>query len=221
MRWFARAACKILIACAVAEGASVAAAAHPHVFVKARAEIVFDGQGRMTDIRHVWQFDPAFSAFATMGFPKNSDGKLTSAELAPLAKVNVTSLSSYGFFTWLRIGEKDIALKFPDQYFLREANGVLTLHYRLPLASPTPPARQMTMEVFDPQYFVAFTFAKTNPVTLDHAPPGCTATYRAPQPVSWTIMAELAAVPASQHDLPPALQKAAAPLANLINISCP
>src|SRR5690348_12685207 len=73
--------------------------AHPHVFVDARAEILFDGQGRMTAIRHVWEFDRAFSAFASQGLDKDGDGVLSAKELAPLAKTNVTSLNYYGFFT--------------------------------------------------------------------------------------------------------------------------
>jgi ABC-type uncharacterized transport system substrate-binding protein len=221
MRRLSRTSRKILFACVIVAGASAPAAAHPHVFVKARSAIVFDSKGRITDIRHVWQFDPAFSAFATMGFDKNGDGKLSSAELAPLAKVNVTSLSSYDFFTWLRVRGKDVKLKFPDRYFLRFRKDRLTLYYELPLVAPIAPGAKMTMEVFDPQYFVAFTFAKKNPITLYGAPRGCTASYEPPHQLSWKIMAALAAIPVSQHDLPPALQKAAAPLANVIKVLCP
>jgi ABC-type uncharacterized transport system substrate-binding protein len=175
----------------------------------------------MTDIRHVWKFDPAFSAFASQGLDKNGDGKLSAAELAPMAKTNVDSLKYYGYFTWLSIGKEKIKLKYPDKYFLRRESGQLTLYYELPLATPTMPGPQMTLEVYDPEYFVAFTFAKKNPITLYHAPPGCTAEYHPPHPLDAKIMARLAAVPASQHDLSPALEDAAVGLANLIKISCP
>ncbi len=198
-----------------------AAAAHPHVFVQARSEVLFDRQGRMTDVRHVWQFDPAFSAFASQGLDTNGDGKLSAAELAPMAKTNVDSLKYYGFFTWLTVGKKKIKLKDPDKYFLRDDKGLLTLYYELPLAAPTPPGPHMTLEVYDPEYFVAFTFAKKNPITLYHAPAGCTAAYHPPHPLDAKIMAQLAAVPVSQHDLPKALEDAAVGLANLIEISCP
>ncbi len=175
----------------------------------------------MTDIRHVWQFDPAFSAFASQGLDKNGDGKLDAAELAPLAKTNVKSLKYYGFFTWLTVGKKKISLKFPDKYFLRDRKGQLTLYYELPLATPAAPGRKTVLEVFDPEYFVAFTFAKKDPITLYHAPPGCKAEYRPPHPLDAKIMAQLAAVPASHRKLPPALEDAAVGLANLIGISCP
>jgi ABC-type uncharacterized transport system substrate-binding protein len=218
LRWFPN---RLAMIVALAVAMPAAAAAHPHVFVKAKAEVLFDGQGRITYVRHVWQFDPAFSAFASQGLDTNHDGKLSPEELAPMAKTNVDSLKVYRFFTWLTIGKKKIQFKFPDKYFLRDYNGLLTLYYELPLAEPAVPGPDMTLEVYDPEYFVAFTFAKKDPITLYHAPPGCKASYQPPHPLDAKIMAELAAVPASQHDLPPALEDAALGLANLIKMSCP
>src|SRR5690606_5601131 len=62
--------------------AATAARAHPHVFIDARAEIVFDAEGRVAAIRHVWQFDEGFSIYATQGLDEDGDGKLSDAELA-------------------------------------------------------------------------------------------------------------------------------------------
>jgi ABC-type uncharacterized transport system substrate-binding protein len=208
------------VAFCVVIGAATQAQAHPHVFVDARAQILFDAQGRMTDIRHVWEFDPAFSAFASQGLDKNGDGKLSAKELAPLAKTNVKSLKYYHFFTILSVGNRQIKLKFPDKYFLRSRGGRLTLYYELPLQTPTRPGPHNTLEIYDPEYFVAFTFAKQNPITLYHAPAGCSAQYHPPHPLDAGIMAKLAAVPASQHDLPPALRDAAVGLANIITMTC-
>jgi ABC-type uncharacterized transport system substrate-binding protein len=217
LRLFLRIGCAIAFAIAM----PVAAMAHPHVFVNAKTEILFDAQGRMTHVRHVWQFDPAFSAFATQGLDKNGDGKLSERELAPLAKVNVDSLKEYRFFTWLTVGKQQVKFKFPDKYFLRMYDGLLTLFYQLPLARPTAPGPKMTLEVYDPEYFVAFTFVKDEPIVLYHAPAGCAAQYHPPHPLNASIMQRLAEIPASQHDLPPALADAAVGLANVIEISCP
>ena len=196
------------------------AIAHPHVFVDARAEVLFDAQGRMAYIRNIWEFDPAFSAFATQGLDKNGDGKLSAKELAPLAHTNVTSLKYYGFFTHLSVGNRLIKLRFPDKYFLRWAGGRLTLYFQLPLVTPTRPGPKTTLEIFDPEYFVAFTFMKKSPVILYGAPARCHAEYHPPHALTASIMAALAAVPASQHDLPPALRDAAVGLANIITLEC-
>jgi ABC-type uncharacterized transport system substrate-binding protein len=197
------------------------AAAHPHVFVDARAEIVFDKAGAITAIRHIWQFDEAFTAFAIQGLDANGDGKLSDKELAPLAKVNVDSLKEYAFFTWLRQGKKTYPFVPPTEYWLEFHGGRLTLFYTLPLKQPVTIHGKATLEVFDPEYFVAFTFPKNKAVTLTNAPAGCTAHYQPPRMLDSQTMAQLSAIPADQHDLPPELQDAAAGLANLIVLQCP
>ena len=197
------------------------ALAHPHVFVDAKAEIVFDSQGRMTAVRNIWRFDPAFSAFASQGLDKNRDGKLSNAELAPLAKTNVESLNYYGFFTRLSVGGRALKLKFPDRYFLHATRHQLTLYYELPLETPARAGPKTVLEIYDPEYFVAFTFVKKDPITLEHAPAGCKAQYHPPHPLDASVMMRLSEIPASQHDLPPALRDAAAGLANLITVECP
>jgi ABC-type uncharacterized transport system substrate-binding protein len=79
------------------------AAAHPHVFVDAQAEMIFDGQQRLAEVHHVWQFDAAFSEFAVQGLDADGDGAFSEAELKPLAEINVTSLKDFEFFRISRL----------------------------------------------------------------------------------------------------------------------
>ena len=207
----------------MAIGACLAAApavAHPHVFVDARAEIVFDPAGEITAVRHIWQFDEAFSAFAMQGLDKDGDGKLSDAELQPLAKVNVESLQEYDFFTILSVGKTREVMVPPKEYWLQLHGPRLTLFYTLPLKKPVKVSGKATLEVFDPEYFVAFTFPKDGPVKLNGAPAGCTAAYHPPKELDAQTMATMAAIPKDQ-DMSPALIDAAAGLANVISVSCP
>jgi ABC-type uncharacterized transport system substrate-binding protein len=196
------------------------AQAHPHVFVDARAEIVFGDAGKITGIRHIWQFDEAFSAFAVQGLDTDNDGKLTDAELAPLAKVNVESLQEYDFFTVLKVGSKREVLVPPKEYWLDFHGGRLTLFYTLPLSKPAVMAASASLEVFDPEYFVAFTFAGDAPVALDGAPQGCTASLRKPRELDAATMAAMQAVP-KDGNLSPELMDAASSLASMVNVACP
>ena len=109
----------------------------------------------------------------------------------------------------------------PTEYWLEFHGGRLTLFYTLPLKKPVAIHGKATLEVFDPEYFVAFTFPEHKAVTLTDAPPGCKAAYHPPHMLDAKTMAKLSAVPVDQHDLPPELQDAAAGLANLIALDCP
>jgi ABC-type uncharacterized transport system substrate-binding protein len=196
-------------------------AAHPHVFVDAKASIVFDDQGRIDAVRNVWEFDEAFTAFAIQGLDTNGDGKLAAAELASLAQVNMDSLKDYDYFTYVVAGPAKHVFAAPTKYWLELHDSRLTLFFTLPLKDPVAVDGTATVEVFDPEYFVAFTFVKSHPVSLEGAPPGCTATYQPPHELDAGTMSALAAIPLEQHDLPPALLNAASALASVIQVNCP
>jgi len=197
-----------------------AAHAHPHVLVDARSEVVFDDQGRMASVRQVWQFDPAFSAYAIQGLDTDGDGQLSDAELQPLAKVNVDSLHEFDFFTYLTIGDTPIKFVDPKEYWLEMNGENLVLFYNLPLETPTAVGPDTILEVFDPEYFVAFNFVKDDPVTISNAPSGCSAVYHPPGQIDAQTMAMLGAIPQDQRELPPELAGAADDLANTATISC-
>lgn len=212
-----RRAALALIAATVAGSA---AEAHPHVFVDAKAEIVFDGEGRIAALRNIWQFDEAFTAFAVQGLDADNDGKLTDDELKPLAKVNIDSLKEFDFFTWLTVGGTSFKFVTPTEYWLEFHGSRLTLFYTLPLETPAKVGPKTTIEVFDPEYFVAFTFIKKDPVRLDGAPAGCSAVYKPPGELDAATMAVIGSIPVDQPDLPADLQAAASVLANLILVTC-
>jgi hypothetical protein len=86
----------------------------------------------------------------------------------------------------------------------------------LPLEAPVAVDGKATVGIFDPNYFVAFTFVKDHAVSLEGAPPGCTAIYQPPHELDDDTMNALAAIPPERHDL----LKVAVRLANLIKIDC-
>jgi len=195
--------------------------AHPHVFVDAKTEIVFDQTGKMASVRQIWQFDEAFTEYAIQGLDADGDGKLSDAELKPLADVNVKSLKEFKFFTYLTVGRDQAKFQSPREYWLEFRGGRLTLFFTLPMEKPMVPGKHAMLEIFDPEYFVAFTFLKQDPIKLVDAPQTCKAVYHAPKELDASTMAILAAIPADQHDLPPDLAQTASVLANHVTVSCP
>jgi ABC-type uncharacterized transport system substrate-binding protein len=201
---------------------SGAALAHPHVFVDARLEVIFDPAGQVTALRHTWRFDDAFSAFAVQGMDMDGDGIYSPQELAPLAKVNVDSLKDYDYFTTPKLAGKRLGLKLPTDYSLQMDDGFLTLFYTLGLRQPAKPdAAGLSIEVYDPSYFVDFEIVKDNPVVLNGAPAGCKATVQRKSEPDPAAAAVLGQIPADQRDVPPDLKVITQTLANRITVTCP
>jgi ABC-type uncharacterized transport system substrate-binding protein len=217
----ARVATVVAAGLAAAFAAPEAARAHPHVFVDARLEVQFDKTGRVAALRHVWRFDDAFSAFATQGLDIDGNGLFSQEELAPLAKVNVDSLKDFDYFTMPRLGSRRLGLKLPEAYRLEFDDGYLTLFYSLPLKEPVKPASEaMTIDVYDPSYFVDFDLVKDEPALLVDAPPGCSLDVRRksdPDPASAALLSQ---IPASERDVPAELKAVTSTLVNRVTIRC-
>lgn len=156
------------------------AQAHPHVWIVAKAELVFAPDGGIVAIKHAWTFDEMYSAFATQGLDKNNDGKLSREELAELAEVNVTTLKEFDYFSAGRAGGADMKFGDPTDYYLSsDKDKILTLHFTLPLKVKAPRG-SFSLEMFDPTFFIDIAFADEKAVSLLNPPPGCVADVRVP-----------------------------------------
>ena len=198
--------------------------AHPHVWVDAKAEVVFDKDGRVVAVRNVWRFDDAYSAFASQGLDTDGDGTLSVYELQPLADVNVESLAEFGYFTFMTAGDRDIDFAKPTEYWLQSDGGLLTLYFTVPTKEPVEvrslPAR---VDVYDPTLYVDFTFVEDNatPVVLDNAPPGCTSKVLRPEPLDPQTAASLAEIGADQREIPDELLIVTEDRINGVELNCP
>lgn len=152
--------------------AGSAALAHPHVWVTMKSEVVYTPDGAVAGVRHAWTFDDMYSAFALQGLASKTPGVFTREELQPLAEVNATSLKEYGYFTFARANGRKVPFVDPTEYHLELKDSLLTLYFMLPLKSPAK-AQSINLDIFDPTYFVDFSFADKNPVALAGAPADC------------------------------------------------
>jgi ABC-type uncharacterized transport system substrate-binding protein len=152
-----------------------AASAHPHVWVTVQSEVVYSADGAVTGVRHAWTFDDMYSTFATQGLESKQKGVFTREELAPLAEVNVTSLKEYDYFNFAKANGKKTPFTDPVDYWLEFKDQMLTLRFTLPLKAPVK-AQSLDLEVFDPAYFVDFSFAEKDAAKLVGAPAQCQVT---------------------------------------------
>lgn len=164
------------LAAAMAAAATLIAApparAHPHVYVTMTSELIYAPDGSVTGVRQVWTFDDMYSAFATQGLESKTKGVFTREDLAPLAAENATSLKEFEFFTFAKLDGKKIEFTDAVDYWAEYKDSLLTLYFTLPIKQPAK-ARTVDLEVYDPTYFVDFSYAKNSPLVLKGAPNGC------------------------------------------------
>jgi ABC-type uncharacterized transport system substrate-binding protein len=159
------------------------AQAHPHVWVAVRSEVVFNPEGKVTGVRHAWEFDEMYSAFAVQGLGKSGKAP-TREELAGKAQEIVENLPEFEFFTYARQNGAKAPFKAPQDVYL-DANDkkIVTLHFFLPLETPVAVKKPFSFQVYDPTYFVAFGLEKKDPVKLANAPAGCSVSLVEPAPL--------------------------------------
>lgn len=150
------------------------AEAHPHVWVDVKTTVVY-ADGNVKGFEHHWTFDDMYTAMAIQGLDKNGDGRYDRDELAELTQVNIDGLKEFDYFTYPKLGETALKIGAPRDYWLEHKDGILTLHFLLPLEAPImADAQGFNFQVYDPSYFIAFDLSEKDPIRLSAgAPSGC------------------------------------------------
>src|ERR1700733_9414656 len=217
VRWI-----KIVLLIAAALGVDLPRAdAHPHILIDARTDLLFNTQGQVVGVNNIWDFDDAFSAYAIQGYDSKGDGKPTRADLQPFAEINVKSLAEYDYFTRMKVDGVSVSFGHPKNYFDVFNDEKLTLSFTLPLSKPVDiRGKTLQLDVYDPAYFAAITFAQNQPVKLVGAGVGCESFVHRPEPLDPSIASQLAAIPASQRRPPPELFAVTDKLVNAARVTC-
>ena len=143
--------------------------------------MVFEN-GRVTGLVHAWTFDEMYSTFATQGLDKDRDGTFSREELAELTQVNVEHLGQQKFFTVLRHERRFVSFGPVRDAWSEVVGGKLRLHFTVPVATPfAAESKPVTLQVYDPDYFVAFTPADGEPMRLVAARQGCKLDFTPPK----------------------------------------
>lgn len=179
------------------------AAAHPHVFVDATLMLRFDREGRLEAVATTWTYDEFYTLYAieALEMDADGDGALTDAELAEMARVHTEKDPAQDIFPsqlWLTSGGAPVALRLPSGATARIEADRLVIGFERVLEEPADPAPGLSLQVYDPSYFIAYTVVG-NPL-IYRLPSGCSANLRmfSPDAADTALLSELSALSAEE-----------------------
>jgi ABC-type uncharacterized transport system substrate-binding protein len=151
---------------AVAMSATFAggAYAHPHVFIDAAFELIFDEKGAIEAVRIDWAYDEFYSLMLIEenGLDADGDGTPEQAALDTFAGHDVDWAAGFpGDFT-VELDGLAVDLERPVRHRARFEDGRLVTSHVRPLAEPLDvSAGTVTAQAYDPTYFVAYDVPET------------------------------------------------------------
>lgn len=175
--------------------------AHPHVFVDAGIEVIFDAEGRATDLRITWSYDELYSLLLVQerGLDPDADGVLTSDEVAQFSGFDMKWQEGFAGDTYALLGDVPLVLSGPSGWTAGYANGMATSTHLRHFETPVEIGdKLLIVQLYDPGYYTSYGIAYDPKLTGAGA--ACSAQSYGPDPAEAdeTLRAALAEYSGSQ-----------------------
>jgi tRNA threonylcarbamoyladenosine biosynthesis protein TsaE len=112
------------------------ALAHPHAFIDASVEVVFDAEGRLSAIHQMWAFDNAFGDVLRLQGDANGDARLDESELDAVEGFLATGFAPFDYYTRVVVDGALLALGAPMEAQASVQDYRLHYEFTIPLAEP-------------------------------------------------------------------------------------
>jgi len=168
-----------IIAAAVT-GFAVPAMAHPHMFIDAGVEVIFDDQGRAAALRITWIYDDLTSLgiLSDREMDPDFDGVLTPEELAAISGFDMEWDVGFDGDTYALLAATALVLSGPSEWSASYSDAKLRSTHLRRFATPVDIAAQpLVVQTYDPSYYIAYAIVSETVLTGGTA---CTAQTFAP-----------------------------------------
>lgn len=145
----------ILVACGLL---AATAFAHPHVFVDAKVQALFDEKG-FSGIKNHWVYDEIYSAAMVASVDSDGDGKLSAQEEGEKLKgLILGELAGSNYFNYVQSGADFLRAGSIQKFKASVANRKLVLDFVVPFSVPVGADYSMLVAVVaDPTNYVQVT----------------------------------------------------------------
>lgn len=139
--------------------------AHPHLFIDAGIEMMFDDEQRLAALRVVWVYDAFYSMMTLSDLELDSgfSGELTDAEKAALQGFDMQWMDGFDGDIVVHLDDAVHELEGPAEWTADYVDGrIVTSHLRLLTERvAVSPEAALRIQVYDPTYYTAYTIVGT------------------------------------------------------------
>lgn len=147
---------------------------HPHMLLHSRTTFDFE-YDKLKGVWLEWEFDAYFSADIIMSYDINSDGIFDIEETIDVYNNAFISLEDYGYFTYIRVGDKRNSAKEVKEFSVFTSNDESVV-YKFYIDLKHITAKEFYLSVYDFTYFCACFYQEEAPVVFSN-PGKLTPTY--------------------------------------------
>jgi len=195
--------------------------AHPHVFIDTGFALILNGEGQLTHVRVIWEYDELYSLLVTedMELDRDGDGALTPDEIARLTGFDMNWVEGFNGDLVIAEGAVPLALSGPEEITASFANGRVTTTHLRALERPVPAGQTATIKPYDATYYTAYDVSR--PVTVAGGG-SCKIEVTVPDMNAGLIalQGQLAELDAETDPLDAGLPEIGAELANSVIVTC-
>lgn len=154
-----------LVAGIIMLATSHSALAHPHVWIDANAEFVFEDD-KITAIQVHWLFDDLFSMTLIDEFDKNHDTRFFDEENTTVRDNAFVALADVSWLTHLRRNEELVSFTGATDFQADVTDDRrVTYDFKLTLAEPLDPKKDdVSLSVYDAEYYIDVAFMQVDPI---------------------------------------------------------
>lgn len=166
-----RAMAGVMMAAALA---ATPALAHPHIWIDAGIEVIFDAQGRAEAVRLTWVYDDFYSLLLVeeRGLDADHDGNATPEETVALQGFDMNWQAGFAGDSYVLSDEAPVVLGPPADWTAAYQGGRLTSTHLRRIDPPVAMDRPLKVQVYDPGFYSAYTIAY-DPKFTPALPEGC------------------------------------------------
>jgi ABC-type uncharacterized transport system substrate-binding protein len=142
--------------------------AHPHVYVEARIDVVFDDNG-LAGFKVAWVFDEMFSNMIAYDFDTNGNHCFEPEEVEGVRNGAFSNLREFGYFTRIRIGGDPFVVEFVKDFSATLRDGVMTYIFFVPChVRAAATVKEIRFSMYDDTYYTDIALAR-DPVKVNAA----------------------------------------------------